>query len=53
MMVWVPVDRPEVENEPPDPMAPSRDELQERLAVRFPSSASLAEPVKLTLSPAV
>ena len=48
-----PQDRLEVENEPPDPIAPSRFEVHDRPALRSPSSGSLAVPTKLTLSPAL
>ena len=52
-MVWLPTERPEVEKEPPVPMEPSRLEVQAREEVRSPSSASLEEPVKVTLVPSV
>ena len=51
VMTWVPADSAAVEKEPPLPMAPSRSDVHAMLAVRSPSSASLAEPVKVTLSP--
>ena len=47
VIVWVPIERLEVAKEPPVPMAPLIDEVQDRLAVRLPSSRSLAVPVKV------
>ena len=49
VIVWVPIDRPE-EKEPPEPITPSILEVQTRLPVRSPSSASLAVPEKFTVS---
>ena len=42
-----------VENEAPEPMAPSRLEVHDRLAEMSPSSVSSAVPVKPTESPSV
>ncbi len=53
VMTWVPADSAAVAKEPPEPMAPSRSDVQAMLAVRSPSSGSLALPVKVTLSPAL
>ena len=50
VIVWFPTERT-AEKEPPVPMAPSREEVQARLAVRSPSSASVAVPAKLMLVP--
>jgi hypothetical protein len=53
VIVWTPWERPEVENPPPLPIAPSRSESQTSAAVRSPSSASLAVPAKPSRSPSV
>ena len=45
-IVWLPTVSALVENDAPDPMAPSRFDVHERLAERFPSCVSLAVPVK-------
>src|SRR3990172_11210926 len=47
VIVWVPTDRVLVENDPPAPMLPFTLEVHARLAVRFPSSASVAVPVNV------
>jgi hypothetical protein len=49
VIVCVPTDRAEEEKEPPEPIEPSRFEVQLRLPVRSPSSASIAEPEKFTV----
>ena len=51
VMVWVPTESAEVVTLAPVPRAPSRSELQARLAVRSPSSGSLALPEKVTAVP--
>ena len=51
VMVWVPTDNVVVTKAPPVPRVPSRLEVQTRLAVKIPSSASVAVPAKLTLVP--
>ncbi len=53
VMVCVPAVSVEVEKLPPEPMAASRLEVHERLAVREPSSVSLAFPAIKIGSPAV
>ncbi len=50
VIVCVPPDRVFVENDPPEPMLPSRLEVHARLAVRSPSS-SVAVPVNVMGSP--
>ena len=52
-MVWVPTERLEVENEAPEPMEPSSDDDQVRLAEMVPSSTSVAVPANETELPAV
>ena len=44
VIVWVPAESELVENEPPEPMTPSRLEVHDRLEVREPSSTSVAVP---------
>ena len=51
-MLCTPTVRSDLEKEPPLPMAPSRSEVHDRLAVRSPSSASTAVPLKVMISPA-
>src|SRR6185436_18117608 len=51
VIVWLPAERVRGPTVAPDPSAPSRLEVQERLALRLPSSMSLAVPVKVTGSP--
>src|SRR5687768_9743724 len=53
VIVWVPSESALVEMEPPIPSAPSRLELHASVAVRDPSSASLAEPVNVMELPCV
>jgi len=48
VIVCVPIERVEIENEPPLPIVPSRLEVQARLADRSPSSTSLAVPMNVT-----
>src|SRR5688500_10240627 len=48
VMVCEPAVSAPVENVPPEPIAPSRLDTQERLAVRLPSSVSVAVPVNVT-----
>ena len=48
VIVCVPADRMAVENVLPQPIEPSMLEVQVRLPLRTPSSASLAVPEKLT-----
>ena len=50
--IWLPTDSDAVEKPAPLPIDPSRSELQARPAVRSPSSASDAPPLKLTVWPA-
>jgi hypothetical protein len=49
VIVCVPTDRP-VEKNPPEPIEPSRFELQARLLVKLPSSKSLAQPWKFKVA---
>ena len=53
VMVWTPRDRELVEKLPPEPMAPSRLEVQEMEPLRLPSSASVAVPEKPRACPEV
>ena len=51
VIVCLPTDRLEMEKEPPEPIEPSRSELQVILAARSPSSRSVAVPMKFTEAP--
>src|SRR5688572_17168151 len=53
VMVCEPTVSALVEKVPPEPIAPSRLDTHERLAVRLPSSVSVAVPVKATGCPTV
>ena len=53
VMVCIPADRSDRVKEPPVPRVPSKSDSQKRLAVKSPSSASVALPLKVMFWPSV
>src|SRR5205814_4005817 len=51
VIVWTPAERREVAKLGPEPIRPSRSDIQRRFAESVPSVASIAVPAKLTLAP--